>query len=173
MYQVPHLKTKRLLLRPPSEQDHEAYCAFFCDGEASHFYGGPIDALAAWGKLARDCGHWHLRGYGQWTIVLQKSGAIVGSVGFSWPTGWPRPELTWWIGSSWRRQGFAKEASTTAIAFGYNELKWDMVETHMKDENTAARSLVLSLGGEQFAREEFPDGISRDVFRLPRPSNSQ
>lgn len=172
MFEIPRLQTKRILLRPPSESDFEAYSEFFGDGEASHFYGGPIDALASWGKLARDCGHWRLRGYGQWTIVHKEIGEIVGSAGFAWPTGWPRPELTWWIGRSWRRQGLAKEASFAAISYGYDELKWGLVQTHMKDENTAAKSLVLSLGGQKIAREAFPDGVSRNIYSFPRPSSS-
>ena len=65
--------------------------------------------------------------------------------------------------------GFATEASRAAIAFGYGELGWDLVETHMTDENQAARRLVARLGGTVIARERFPDGIDRDVFSLPRP----
>ncbi len=143
MKQIPQLQTQRLLLRAPSESDFEAYAEFYGDGNASHFYGGPINASAAWDRLARDSGHWHLRGYGQWTIVHKDHGKVIGSVGFAWPTGWPRPELTWWIGQSWRRQGFAKEASVAAICYGYEKLNWCLVQTHMKDENTAAKSLVL------------------------------
>jgi RimJ/RimL family protein N-acetyltransferase len=171
MNQIPQLQTERLLLRAPSESDFEAYAEFYGDGEASNFYGGPIDALAAWGKLARDSGHWHLRGYGQWTILRKDNGEVVGSAGFAWPTGWPRPELTWWIGRSYRRQGFAREASVAAIGYGYRELQWSLVQTHMKDENTAAKSLVLSLGGQKIAREVFPDGVNRDVYCLPKSSN--
>ncbi len=167
MKQIPQLQTQRLLLRAPSESDFEAYAEFYGDGNASHFYGGPINASAAWDRLARDSGHWHLRGYGQWTIVHKDHGKVIGSVGFAWPTGWPRPELTWWIGQSWRRQGFAKEASVAAICYGYEKLNWCLVQTHMKDENTAAKSLVLSLGGQKIERETFPDDITRDVYRLP------
>ncbi|MDX1575718.1 MAG: GNAT family N-acetyltransferase, partial [Kiloniellales bacterium] len=65
--------------------------------------------------------------------------------------------------------GFATEASRAAIAFGYDELGWDLVETHMLDENHAARRLVLRLGGKVIAGEAFPDGRERDVFALPRP----
>lgn len=158
------------MLRPPTESDLAAYCEFYRDAEASRFYGGPIGALDAWGKLARDCGHWQLRGYGQWTVVLNEGDVVVGSAGFSWPTGWPRSELTWWIGPKWRMQGIAKEASIAAICYGYDTLNWPLVETHMKDENIAARSLVSSLGGQKIARETFPDGAMRDVFRLPKPT---
>ncbi|MVO16030.1 GNAT family N-acetyltransferase [Parasedimentitalea huanghaiensis] len=172
MVQIPHLQTERLLLRAPNESDFDAYAEFFGDGDASHFYGGPIGPLAAWGRLARDSGHWLLRGYGQWTIVHRNSGDVIGSAGFAWPTGWPRPELTWWIGPHWRRKGIAREASVAAIGYGYDELKWGLVQTHMNDENTAAKSLVVSLGGHKIAREAFPDGISRDIYCLPRPPSS-
>ena len=93
---------------------------------------------------------------------------MVGGCGIWWPDGWPRSELTWWIAASARRKGYAKEASRAAIAFAYDVLDWELVETHMDDGNEAARRLVLSLGGSVIARDTFPDGKERDVFALPR-----
>jgi hypothetical protein len=37
----------------------------------------------------------------------------------------------------------------------------------MKDDNRAARALVLRLGGVKIDRRVFPDGLERDVFRIP------
>jgi len=73
------------------------------------------------------------------------------------------------VSPSARRKGFALEASHAAIRFGYDTLGWDLVETHMNDENEPARALTLKLGGEMIAREAFPDGVTRDVFGLPHP----
>ena len=67
-----------------------------------------------------------------------------------------------------RGAGLATEASRAAIAFAYDVLAWDLVETHMDDRNDAARRLALRLGGQVIARETFPDGRTRDVFALPR-----
>ncbi|KAB7615853.1 GNAT family N-acetyltransferase [Amylibacter sp. SFDW26] len=170
MAQIPELETNRLILRAPTDSDAQVYEEFYADGEASKFYGGPLSTSASWDKIARDLGHWHLRGYGQWTLQRKDTGEIIGSCGMVWPTGWPRSELTWWIGLSARRMGFAKEASHAAIKFGYDTLNWELVETHMKDENLAAKALVLALNGEKIAREEFPDGVTRDVYKLPKPS---
>jgi RimJ/RimL family protein N-acetyltransferase len=94
---------------------------------------------------------------------------MVGGCGLWWPESYPRSELTWWIIPSARRHGYAIEASRTAVAFGYDTLGWKLVETHMNDENIAARMLVEKLGGTPFLREKFPDGLERDVFALPRP----
>lgn len=49
-------------------------------------------------------------------------------------------------------------------------LGWDLVETHMNDDNVAARALVQKLGGIKILREKFPDELERDIFGLPRPN---
>lgn len=165
---IPTLTTERLFMRAPSEQDFPAYEAFYADPEMSRFYGGPMRADGAWRRLAMDRGHWSLRGYGMWSIERRSNGQTIGGCGFWWPAGWPRKELTWWLLASAQGAGFATEASRAAIAFGYDELGWDLVETHMTDENQAARRLVVRLGGTVVARERFPDRRERDVFALPR-----
>jgi len=103
-----------------------------------------------------------------WAIVDRQTDEMVGGCGLFWPEDYPRSELTWWIIPSARRKGFALEASKAVINFGYDQLKWKLVETHMNDENTAARMLAEKLGGKVIVREQFPDGLSRDVYALPR-----
>ena len=41
------LETSRFRLRLPEEPDFPVYKAFFENGEASHFYGGPLRADSA------------------------------------------------------------------------------------------------------------------------------
>ena len=55
--QIPILKTERLALRGPISEDYPVYRDFFADAEASHFYGGPMEADRAWRVLAADLGH--------------------------------------------------------------------------------------------------------------------
>lgn len=166
---IPTIETERLLLREPRGEDFPVYRDFFANAEASHFYGGPLPADRAWRMLATDIGHWRLRGYGRWAVVVKETGDMVGGCGLWWPEAYPRSELTWWIVPAARRQGYALEASRAAVAFGYETLGWDLVETHMNDDNEAARKLVEALGGTVFTRETFPDGLARNVYALPMP----
>jgi RimJ/RimL family protein N-acetyltransferase len=160
------LITERLILRAPDATDLPIYCDFYADAEASGFYGGPLDPAQAWRRLAQDIGHWALRGHGMWALAERSSGATCGACGIIQPAGWPRHELSWWILPSSRRRGYAEEASRAAIRWARDTLGWATVETHMKDENAAARALAVKLGGEVIARETFPDGIERDVFAM-------
>ncbi|WP_428410208.1 GNAT family N-acetyltransferase [Hyphococcus sp.] len=164
---IPTLQTDRLTLRAPSKDDFSIYHDFYADEDASAAYGGPLPAHLAFRKLAADLGHWPLRGYGMWSLEERDSGEMIGGAGLVWPEGWPRSELTWWIIPSARRKGYALEASRAVIAYAYDKLNWAQVETHMNDDNDAARKLALKLGGKVIAREQFPDNHTRDVYHLP------
>lgn len=167
---IPKIETERLVLRGPTKDDFAVYERFFADADGSAAYGGPLPSDKAWRVLATDIGHWALRGYGRWAVTLKRTGEMIGGCGLWWPEGYPRSELTWWIIPTARKKGYAREASIAAIKFGYESLQWSLVETHLNDENTAARRLAESLGGSVIAREVFPDGLTRDVYGLPKPN---
>jgi len=162
------LETQRLMLRVPIESDFMSYRSFFQDSDLSWFYGGPLSEQDTWKQLAQDIGHWHLKGYGMWSIVRKSDNRMIGGCGYWWPDGWPRPELSWWLTGEGQGCGYASEASAVVIDFGYDQLHWQQVETHIKDDNLAALKLLERLRGSVIAREKFPDGIVRNVYHIPR-----
>ncbi|MEM7053329.1 MAG: GNAT family N-acetyltransferase [Pseudomonadota bacterium] len=163
---VPFLETERLNLTAPSAEAVDAYIEFYTDAEASYFYGGPLSIEQSWARLKADLGSWYLLGFGVWAIKNKSNGQYIGTCGFWKGKQWP-VELTWWILPAARGNGYATEASIAAIDFAYSQLKWNAVETYMNDTNIAARNLVLKLGGRKIKRAKFPDGLERDVYRLP------
>lgn len=162
---TPVLTTKRLVLRMPEAGDHAAYARFFADAETSHFYGGPLMPHQAWDRLAADIGHFVLRGHGRFVATLD--GQVVGGCGILDVEGWPGHELTWWLLPEARGKGLAQEASRAVLDWAGQTLGRDMVETHFRDENLAARRLTEGLGGVRLRRDSFPDGIDRDVYGIP------
>lgn len=162
---LPTLRTDRLTLQVPDASCIEAYECFYMDGSASDGYGGaPLTAEGARARLDMDQQAWQSKGFGLW--VIWHEGRPVGACGFAQKPGWPR-ELTWWLLPSCRGQGLAVEASRAAIDHAYAVFGWTRVETYMKDSNAAAHALVRRLGGVRIGRPVFPDGLVRDLFRLP------
>lgn len=166
---IPTIETERLRLIPPSKACFTAYEKFYTDASASKMYGGPITTEQAWARLKADVGSWYLLGFGVWVIQLKSDDSYVGTCGFWQGKDWPT-ELTWWVTPEARGKGIATEASKAALLHAYNEFKWECVETYMNDENIAARALVEKLGGQKTRREAFNDGLSRDIYILPKPT---
>ena len=165
---IPTLETDRLVLRPPSQQCFHAYQRFYTDPIASQAYGGPISEEQTWARLKADLGSWYLLSFGIWAAFLKSSNACIGTCGFWQGQDWPK-ELTWWVLPEYRGQGIATEASQAAIYHAYHEFQWPAVETYTNDDNQAARALVEKLGGKKIDRRAFNDGLSRDIYVLPKP----
>lgn len=166
------LMTERLTLASPTPADLPHYEAFYAvsDVTVGGYRGGrTADEIAAIHQADMD--HWARTGFGMF-LIRGADGAFVGGAGLKHPEGWPRHELTWFLLPEQRRHGYATEASSAVIEWAYDALGWDVVETHMRDENAPARRLAERLGGERVMRMTFPDSVTRDVFALPRPNSN-
>ena len=166
---TPVLRTERLTLRAPVPGDLHAYQAFnaVSDLTVGSYRGGRTEAEVA-ARLQHDIDHWPAKGFGMWLLRLTGADAVLGGAGLNHPDDWPSHELTWWLMPAARGTGYATEASRAVITWAYDTLGWPVVETHMRDENAPARKLATRLGGTVVRREVFPDGVTRDVFALPR-----
>ncbi|MEM7742363.1 MAG: GNAT family N-acetyltransferase [Pseudomonadota bacterium] len=170
---IPAIETSRLVLRVATADDLGAYQAFYdIPNDQLGGYRAPRPAEEVEGILARDIAEWQHNGFGMFLLHRRDTGDFVGGTGIKHPSDWPRHELTWWLMPAARGTGFATEASLAVLTWAYDTLGWPVVETHMRDENLPARRLAERLGGSQIARETFPDGVTRDVFALPRPDRS-
>ncbi len=166
---IPVILTNRFKLIPPSKECFDIYERFYTDENASKMYGGPLTIEQAWARLKADLGSWFLLGYGVWVIQRTSDESFIGTCGFWKGNGWPR-ELTWWVLPEARGQGVATEVSKAVLSYAYEERNWGSVETYMNDENIAARSLVEKLGGIIVNRQLFPDGLSRNIYKIPAPN---
>lgn len=168
---IPTLQTPRLDLIPPDPSCEASYKRFYTDAAASVAYGGPLTPAAAWSRLVYDLGAWHFQGFGVWALRLREDHEILGVCGFWQGRGWPR-ELTWWLLPEARGQGYALEASRTAIDYAYDGFGWDKVQTYTADTNKTAQTLIARLGGVRVGRQAFPDGEERFLYELPRSNRN-
>ncbi|MEM7268763.1 MAG: GNAT family N-acetyltransferase [Pseudomonadota bacterium] len=165
---IPTLHTKRLTLRPPTPADEADFVRFHAVSDVNVGAYRRRSAEDAKARLAFYIAEWARNGHGMW--VLDLGGEMIGGAGIVWERDWPCHELTWFLFPEHRGEGYASEASKAVIAWGYDVLGFDPVETYIRDENAPARALAARLGGEVARRETFPDGVTRDVFALPHPN---
>ena len=166
----PSFQTERLTLRAPDLSDLGAYRAFYAASDMTEgsYRGGRTDEEVE-AIHTRDIALWQTKHFGIWLLRRKDEIDVLGGAGFAQDEGWPC-ELTWWLMPDARQKGYASEACGPIIDYAYDTLGWDTVQTFMRDQNAPSHRLAQRLGGKVVDRQVFPDGITRDIYALPRRS---
>lgn len=69
--------------------------------------------------MALHCGHWALRGYGQWVVERKADATLLGRCGLWNPEGWPGLELGWKVARGAWGDGYATEAARAAMHWAF------------------------------------------------------
>lgn len=164
------LQTDRLTLRGPVASDFEAIAAFYDDAIRSKGFGGPLPRDQAWRWFASMIGHWHLHGYGFWTVTFKNTNAPLGVVGLWNPEGWPEPELSWVMFDGSEGQGIAFEAATAARNYAYTVMGFETLTSNIIPGNDRSIALAERLGA---VYETTYDNINMGIdmlYRHPSPA---
>ena len=161
------LHTQRLLLRRPEAGDLPAYTAY-CASDRSRFVRGPFSAPEAFDKFASMIGHWTLRGFGRYVMVL--NGAPIGHVGPLAMEDVDPPEFTWtlWDGKA-EGQGFATEATLAVKDHLLSEAGWPEMIIRVMPDNSASCRIAERIGAvltKDAAPEWYPGSLT---YRLYAP----
>lgn len=165
---IPTIETERLVLRCPEERDVGPLAAFYASERAA-YVGGPMGRIDCWRYLASVIGHWHLRGWGRWSVVEKSSGAVAGLVGLHAPIGWPEPEIGWFLYDGFEGRGIAQEAALEARRYAYGVAGWTTAISLIDPANTRSLALARRLGAafdRQFEHEVYG---AMDIWRHPGP----
>lgn len=160
------LRTERLLLRPPRQEDFAGFARFAAQSQTMRHLGPVVGPDLAWRSLATQAGSWALQGYGMFSVIEAATGAWVGRVGPWRPGGgeanWPGNEIGWGLLQEATGQGYATEAARASLEWAVRELGWQEIVHCIVPENTASIAVARRLGSQL---------LSRDVV-LPGPQGS-
>jgi RimJ/RimL family protein N-acetyltransferase len=155
-------ETSRLLMRQPTLADFPDSFAMWQDPKVARFtVGRPSIEEEAWTRLLRYVGHWSLLGFGYWTVREKGTGRFVGEVGFAnyhrelTPAFGDRPELGWVLASWSHGQGYATEAASAALAWGWET--WGERETvcMIAPANAPSLNVAGKLGFKEMTRTRY------------------
>jgi RimJ/RimL family protein N-acetyltransferase len=154
----PTIETERLVLRPTSAQDFDAWAVAMEDPETCRFIGGVQPRALAWRGLLMMAGAWALQGFAMFSVIEKASGRWVGRVGPWQPEGWPGPEVGYTIARPAWGKGYAPEAAAAAMDWAFESLGWTQIIHAIHPDNLASRRVAAKLGA-----------VNRGPGRLPAP----
>lgn len=85
-------------------------------------------------------------GYGLWTVILKKTGQVIGKAGLSVREGYEMPELGFVIDVEHQHQGYGYEVCAAILNYAKNELAFDDVQALVKNGNSFSIHLLDKLG---------------------------
>jgi len=146
--EIPTLETERLTLRPFRENDLTAFWELLQDPDVVRFISDRrVPTLQeTWRAIAGWIGHWVLRGYGQWAIEERASGRIIGRAGIINPAEWPGPEVGYLLGRGWWGRGFATEAASAAMDWGFEQIGFPDLLSLIDPDNGPSIAVATRLG---------------------------
>jgi RimJ/RimL family protein N-acetyltransferase len=136
--------TERLVLRPPTFDDLEAWHAIYLDAEEV-WYGAPrssVDENRA--KLERQIAHFEELGFGMCTVEL--AGETIGAAGLQRLEGGPEIEVGYRFLKRFWGNGYATESARASIAYGFDELALERIVAVALESNTASRRVLEKCG---------------------------
>jgi len=168
---VSDIETDRLLLRIPESADAAPLLRIHEDPEAIgrvQMTAPPGGLVTAWRNVAYMVGHWHLRGFGEWSVVERATGEVIGRVGFNYPDGAETVALGWIIRTDrWGRR-FASEAAQAALGWIWPNTSLSLVTSTIAADNIASIRIAEHLGGVKCDRMTTEDKNSV-MYQYTRP----
>ncbi len=146
---LPRLETERLVLRAPSEADIPAMPAVFSDRDIAAFTRSipypytEADAAEAIARFER------LRAAGDaltLLIDLSETSTLIGSIGFLNIKGRDEAEFGYVVGRPWWGRGYATEACSALLAYGFATLGFAELCAHAMTRNPASSRVLEKIG---------------------------
>jgi len=169
---IPTLKTERLVMRAPCEDDLNAWAAIMADPDVTRYIApAPMTRDEAWRSMAASLGHWQLRGYGAWSVERKSDGAMIGRVGMINPEGWPGLEIGWTLGKAYWGKGYATEAAAAAMRYAFLTQPVERLISNIDPDNAPSQAVAVRLGeikGERAALRVAGKDYPIDIWSITR-----
>ena len=152
------IETDRLILRKPRPSDHAALYAMWADPLMMADLGPVKDDAASAATLARH-DNYRYEGLGFLTVERKSDWEVIGFCGLKRGDP-PHPiageiEAGWQIARAYWRQGYAIEAMTAALEWGWESFDVPRIVAITAARNVASRAMMARLGMTRLADGDF------------------
>jgi len=175
------LETDRLTLRRFLPEDTDAIVAINADALVMECFPSTMTREASLAHLERIKSHWVKNDFGLFAVEVRKTGQMIGFAGLSIPPyetpATPCVEIGWRMTPTAWGKGYATEAATTCLNWGFDELDLTEIVSFTFEGNTRSRRVMERLGMTHDTADDFDhvmlaldSPLLRHVlYRLVRP----
>ncbi len=176
----PILTTARLRLRQWREEDLAPFAALNADPQVMEFFPKVLTRAESDAVAGRIRDHFARHGFGLWAVEAPGVADFVGFVGLAIPSFeahfTPCVEIGWRLAREHWGHGYATEAATAALAFGFGDRSLEEIVAFTVPANIPSRRVMGRLGmrhspSDDFEHPAIADGHplrSHVLYRLRR-----
>ncbi len=183
MSSIPTLRTDRLVLRGWRTTDRDPFVAINADPAVMEHLQGPMPQEWTDGFLERIEACWAEHGWGLWAVEVVGVAPFIGYVGL-----WPAPffpggggvEVGWRLAHEHWGNGYAPEAATAALEFGFESIGLDEIVSFTVPQNRASWRVMEKIGLVRDPSRDFdhpkvdpavhPELVGHVTYALRRPA---
>jgi RimJ/RimL family protein N-acetyltransferase len=186
MQELGILETERLLLRPPTEGDVDAWAAFLTDPVVARYLGPSLSGReAVEAHVARVLERHAADGFGLLALERKEDGRVIGRSGFlvwdrrTWRPGTLRDagdaaevEIGWALAADCWGRGYATEAGAACRDAGFEQLGLERVSAIIQPRNERSQAVARRLGMAPGEALRTASGLEAQLWTVRRRSES-
>jgi RimJ/RimL family protein N-acetyltransferase len=153
------IETERLILRTWKDEDAEAFYRINQDPKVLEFLLGPMSIEEVKKFIREKNEFFNQYKYTLWAVEEKTSHALIGFVGL-WNPPWQAPftpcvEIGWRLGSQYWGQGYAVEAATAVLNYGFNCINFPELVSFTVPLNIRSLRVMEKIGMKRDFKGDF------------------
>jgi 3-dehydroquinate dehydratase / shikimate dehydrogenase len=156
------ISTKRLILRPWTEEDLEPFAQLNADARVREYFPGLLSRQESDASVKLVSEHIQRCGWGFWAASLLETGEFIGFIGledvcFSAPfnKSVPAVEIGWRLAFNHWGKGYATEGALAALKYGYETLGLQEIVSFTAVANERSRHVMEKIGMHRRTEDDF------------------
>lgn len=166
------LQTDRLLLRRWKQEDRVPFFQLNSDPAVCEFLPKLLTREESDSFADRIEQHFDLHGFGLWAVEVPQVAPFIGFVGLSTPRFdahfTPCTEIAWRLSADHWGQGYATEAATAALQYGFSKRNLTEIVSLTVPANVRSRRVMERIGMQRNPADDFDHPLLSAGHRLRR-----
>jgi RimJ/RimL family protein N-acetyltransferase len=163
------LRTDRLLMRAWAEADRVPFAALNADSEVMEHFPAILSRAESDHLVNLIQEGFATRGWGLWAVELRESRTFVGFVGLNdvpfEAEFTPAVEIGWRLARAHWGHGYATEAASAALDYGFGPLRLDRIVSFTSLKNFRSQAVMRRIGMTAVAEFEHPSVAEGNPLR--------